>query len=147
MNSKIEIKLNDFAFSCEGEEKWVTEQLDKILGRLKELQELSKKGGKNKDGSAIEGENEIGKLPLATYLRSKNATTNQIRKFLAVAAWLHSKGSKRISTSDITKNLRENNQQRLTNATECLNNNVRKGFCEKEGGQFFVTEDGYNELK
>ncbi|MBN8586096.1 MAG: hypothetical protein J0M37_13480 [Ignavibacteria bacterium] len=147
MNSKIEVKLGNFSFFGEGEEKWVTTQLDKLLSRLYEFQKLNEnlnaKGEVNtQERKKAENEN----TPLASFLKNKNATTNQNRKFLATAAWLHNKGTNKITTSDVSKALKDSNQSRLGNATECLNQNISKGFCEKEGKLFFVTEDGYNEL-
>jgi hypothetical protein len=69
-----------------------------------------------------------------------------VRKFLATACWLTAKGTERLTTGDITKALSDNRQGKLTNAAECLNNNVTKGFCEKEGKQFYVTEEGFTSL-
>lgn len=148
MNSKIEIKLNDFSFSSEGDEKWVSEQLDKILLKLPALQEMSPRQKiKGKNESELEPQKDEVKTPLVSYLKSKNATINQTKKFLATAVWLHNKGLKRLSTSDVTKALKDSNQSRLGNASECLNSNISKGTVEKEGNQFFVTDEGYNELK
>jgi len=83
---------------------------------------------------------------LATYLSNKSATTDQTKKFLATAGWLHQKGSKTMTTGDVTKALKDNNQSRLSNASQCLNNNVGKGFCEKADGSFFITPEGLKSL-
>jgi hypothetical protein len=82
--------------------------------------------------------------PLATHLKAMGATTNQVSKFLATAIWLHDKGTAKLSTSDVTKALKDSSQSRLTNPAECLNKNVAKGYCEKDGKQFYVTEEGRN---
>ena len=63
-------------------------------------------------------------------------------KFLATAAWLHAKGSKRLTTADVSKALDDNNQGKLTNASDSLAKNVKKGYCEKSGRQFYVTDEG-----
>ena len=83
---------------------------------------------------------------LPTFLKEKNANTVQVKKFLVTAVWLESKGANRIKTSDVTKALRDSNQTKLKNAADCLNQNVSKGYCEKDGKEFFVTEDGKNSL-
>ena len=53
-----------------------------------------------------------------------------------------SEGPKRMQTKDVTGALKTANQSRLGNPADCLNQNVSKGYCEKEGNQFFVTDDG-----
>jgi hypothetical protein len=47
---------------------------------------------------------------------------------------------------DITKALSDNQQGKLGNPGDCLNKNVKKGFCEKEGKEFYVTEEGFTSL-
>ena len=51
-----------------------------------------------------------------------------------------------MSTSEVTKALSENNQKGLSNPSDCLGKNVAKGFCERDGGQFFVTDAGREDL-
>jgi hypothetical protein len=46
----------------------------------------------------------------------------------------------------VSKALNDANQKRLGNPAECLNQNVAKGYCEKDGKQFFVTDDGKSSL-
>ena len=89
---------------------------------------------------------EIGKKTLATFLREKNASTIQNKKFLATAVWLEAKGNSRITTSDVTKALKDNSQKRLGNASDCLNQNVKQGYCEKDGKDFYVTQEGKESL-
>ena len=83
---------------------------------------------------------------MATFLKEKGATTKQVLKFLATAVWIESKGKQRLSTGDITKALKDSNQSKLGNPAECLNQNVKKGFCEKDGSEFFVTTEGKDSL-
>jgi hypothetical protein len=83
---------------------------------------------------------------LAKFLRDKNAANNQVRKFLATAVWLQAKGKNRLTTADVTRSLKESNQSRLSNPADCLNKNVSKGFCEKDGKEFFVTTEGLASL-
>jgi len=83
---------------------------------------------------------------LASFLKDKNATSKQVLKFLATAVWLESKGKNRMTTADVTQALRDSNQSKLNNAADCLAQNVKKGLCEKEGNQFFVTSEGKDSL-
>jgi len=47
-----------------------------------------------------------------------------------------------LTTGDVSKALKDSNQSRLGNPSQCLNDNVSKGYCEKDGKQFFVTQEG-----
>ena len=69
---------------------------------------------------------------LVSHLKARGGDKNQNAKFLATADWLRRRGESLLSTSKVTKALSENQQKRLGNASECLNQNVGKGFCEKK---------------
>lgn len=147
-NGKIELKLGSFSFSGEGDENWLAKQMDKILEKLNQLHKVatvtSDDGTKNNKGD--DQNDDLKNVTLASFLKSKNASNNQTKKFLATAAWLQLRGAKRLSTNDVTKALTSNNQGKLKNASDCLYKNVGKGLCEKDGNQFYVTEDGINSL-
>lgn len=89
-----------------------------------------------------------GKLTqsLASYLSAKQASSNQVKRFLATADWLRQKGTSELSTALVSKTLRDNHQSKLTNAAECLNKNAAKGFVEKDGKRFFITSEGLTSL-
>jgi hypothetical protein len=53
---------------------------------------------------------------------------------------------KELTTSAVAKALKENHQKRLANASDCLNQNTKKGFCEKSGKGFFITPEGLTHL-
>lgn len=152
-NSKFELRIGDFSFSGEGEQEWLSKELDKVLEKSHALSEISAKLTKSSSlmtvpdtpTNFVEG-NEISKKPLATFLKEKGATTNQNMKFLATAAWVMSKGKSKVATADVTKSLQDAQQSRLGNAAECLNQNVKKGYCEKTGKEFYVTEEGRSAL-
>lgn len=153
--SKIELRIGEITFSGEGDSVWLSEQLDKILNRAGELLSVSlnssevqssEAGNTSHQEADLSGHNEISSKPLATWLRDKNAETNQNLKFLATAVWLEAKGQNRLQTSDVTSALSKSNQKKLGNAAECLNQNTKKGYCEKEGKQFYVTEEGKRSL-
>jgi hypothetical protein len=146
--SKIEIKIGQIMFSGQGEQEWVAKQLDKILAQAEKLVELAPASGENGgDARKPMGKDAaIANKTLPAFLHEKNATTKQVKKFLATAVWLEAKGQNRLTTGDVTKALNDANQKRLSNPADCLNQNVSKGHCEKDGKQFFVTDDGKNSL-
>jgi hypothetical protein len=152
--AKIEFKLGAIEFSGEGEKAWISEQLDKILLQAPALLALApvapspslpiaSAGGSH---TPMQEDASIANQTLVTFLKEKNASKSQVRKFLATAIWLEAKGKKRLGTADITQALKDSNQSRLSNPADCLNQNVAKGFCEKDGNQFFVTTEGKNSL-
>lgn len=149
-DAKIEIKVGTVSFTGEGSEKWLSEQLDKMLEKLPELAQAAPASA---DDSGVGGDSGAraratkSQGTLANLLREKNATTNQVRKFLATAIWVIDRGKRdRITTADVSKALSDNHQKALGNPADCLNRNVSKGFCEKEGKEFFVTDDGRTEI-
>ena len=148
--AKIEIKIGEIVFSGEGQPDWLSEQLDKILSKAEELVALSPKAPATNGGASHEadltGHNEIASQALATWLKSKNADSVQTIKFLATAVWVEAKGQKRLQTKDVSSALSNASQRKLNNPSDCLNKNISKGFCEKEGNQFYVTEEGKRSL-
>ncbi len=143
--AKIDFSFGNLSFSGEGEGAWLASQLDKILQaapKLSELHVLTKTSEPNNTAPAADSITES----LATYLKSRQADTIQNRKFLVTADWLRRRGSNSLTTSAVTKALSDNQQKRLGNATECLNQNRRKGFCEKQGNGFYITEEGLQEV-
>jgi hypothetical protein len=89
-----------------------------------------------------------GKLTqsLASYLSAQQAGTNQVKRFLATADWLRRKGASALSTAAVSKTLKENHQAKLGNPSDCLNQNVAKGFAEKDGKDFYITPEGLKSL-
>lgn len=152
--AKIEFKLGSIEFSGEGEKDWVSQQLDKIIQHAPSLLKLAPQQVVEQVGTPsaagvhkpMAADSRIGNQPLATFLKEKDATKNQVKKFLATAVWLEAKGKSRLSTADITKALKDSNQSRIGNPADCLAKNVTKGHCEKDGSQFFVTTEGKDSL-
>jgi len=150
-DGKIEISIGDISFIGEGEQSWVAEQLDKILEKAPDLTKIVPKKKKVSQTEAasehhIEGDNAGGAMiaqqTLPSFLGDKNAKSNQTIKFLATSIWLHAKGNRRLKTGDVTSALSNANQTRLSNPSNCLRANIKKGFIEKSGNEFFVTDDG-----
>ena len=140
---KIQIKVGDVEFSGEGEQGWVSTQLERILkaapgivGAKRSDPALSGSGQEDRQNATATSQT------LASFLRDNNASTNQVKKFLATASWLHARGKKRLNTADVTRALKDTNQTRLGNPADCLNKNVAKGHCEKDGKDFLVTAEG-----
>ena len=150
--AKIQFTLGTITFSGEGEETWVSDQLDKILQKAPDLIKIAPQAqpihyptsipSGDRPASSYDA---ISSQTLPNFLRVKDTAT-QPKKFLATAIWLHAKGTPRLSTPDVNKALRDCSQSRLANASDCLNRNVSQGHIEKEGRQFFVTEEGKQSL-
>jgi hypothetical protein len=144
-NAKIEVKVGAVSFTAEGAEGWLTAQLGNFMQQLPQLLTGAPSGdpagGPTKAAQSIVP-NGSGRAALATFLNLNDRRKNQTRKFLATAAWLHQGGKNRLSTRDVSEALSKNNQGKLSNAAQCLNDNVAQGLCEKDGGQFYVMDEG-----
>lgn len=146
---KIEVTIGRVVFSGEGTQDWLAEQLNKVL-----------EAAKNQSASSNEPEVIIAEVvqndptaavakkvgSLANYLKSNNATTSQVRRFLTTAGWLVKRGNSSLKTGDVTKALKDNQQSRIGNPADALNQNVSKGFCEKTSDGFFITPEGWEEI-
>lgn len=151
--AKIEFTIGGISFIGEGDKDWVAAQLDKILDKAPELVALGPKTQRRAITEAtpqqhipVQPDETIAQKTLPSFLAEKGATKNQIKKFLATAIWLEAKGKSRPTTSDVTHALKDSNQSKLSNPADCLNKNVSKGYCEKDGKGFFVTQEGKNSL-
>jgi hypothetical protein len=148
-DAKIEIKIGELHFSAEAEQQWVAAQLDKIIAKADVLGKLAEKHAAQPAGTEnklIVEPAKAGNIPaLGAFLSSKNATS-QPKRFLATAGWLYLKGKKQTSTREVVLALKENQQNRLSNPSQCLNDNVKQGCCEKSGSGFFVTVEGFKQL-
>lgn len=157
-DAKIEIQIGEVKFSGEGEQEWLTQQLDKILEKAEELIKLAPTPepqvsiqpppATQHQAADFSNSSEIANQTLATFLRSKSATTAQVDKFLATAIWVEAKENKtRLKTADIGSALSKANQTKLNNPSDKLNQNVSKGYCEKDGKDFFVTQEGKDHMR
>jgi hypothetical protein len=152
-NVKIGFTVGGISFSGEGEDTWIEKQLDKIIAKAPELikivpvqSDIPEGSGENIPKNRGIRDSSIGVQTLPNYLQSKNATKSQSIKFLATSIWLHAKGKNRLSTGDVTKALKDSNQSRLGNPSDCLAQNITKGNIEREGKEFFVTDEGKKSL-
>jgi hypothetical protein len=143
--SSISFSFGSISFAGEAEnEEWLTEQVDKVLELASKSPSLVAQATQKPSAAASAGEKFTGTL--ASYLREKNAVSNQVKRFLATADWLRLRGSESLNTSMVSKALSDNHQSRLGNPAECLNKNVAKGCCEKTADGFFITQEGFTDL-
>ena len=149
-DSKLEIKVGSITFSGEGTGDWLSRQLDKVPAKIPELLAVApQENGQIGDGGGNPGNGGSGPPSgktsgtLAAYLKGTGSTSNQVRKFLATAVWLHdSEGKKRLTTKEVSSALNSHSQGKFTNPADCLNQNVGKGHCVKDGKTFYVVPDG-----
>ncbi len=124
-------------------------QLDKILEAAPALAKIQTPVAANginspaPGSSAPEGEST---QPLASYIKAKNGDSTQTQRFLVTADWLRRRGNDNLTTAAVSKILRDQQQKKLGNPADCLNQNVTKGYCEKTGNGFFITPDGMSLL-
>jgi hypothetical protein len=152
--AKIEIQIGAVRFAGEGEQQWLTQQLDKILNSAKDLIKLAPPSAPTNQNSQTQHQaadfsnsTAIASQSLASFLKSKNATSAQVDKFLAAAIWVEAKENKnRLKTSDISRALKNAGQTKLNNPALTLIQNVSKGYCEKDGKDFFVTQEGKDKM-
>ena len=102
--AKIEVKVGNVCFSGEGDSAWLESQLDKLLAIAFNGTEDST--SEDQEGAATRTpKTSTGAGSLASFLKAKKATTNQVRKFLATAFWLNQKGESTLTTALVTKTL------------------------------------------
>jgi hypothetical protein len=147
MTTSVTLAYGSVSFSAESEnEVWISAQLDKVLGAAEILSQHPTNAQANSKSSSQGDGGEPLNVTLATYLKSQNADSNQVRRFLATADWLRRKGHDKINTAMVSKALSDNQQKRLGNPADSLNKNVAKGHCEKNGDEFFITPEGLKTL-
>jgi hypothetical protein len=143
--AKIELRLGSFQFTGEADAAWLEKQLDKVLEHIKSADPSGLSEDTDHHTHAPIKQHKT-KETLSAYLKSSGANASQVKKFLATACWLTAKGSERLTTGEVTKALSDNRQGKLANPSDVLNQNVTKGLCEKDGKQFYVTEEGFTSL-
>lgn len=159
-NGRLEFKIGNIEFIGEGEQTWVTEQMEKMLERIPELTKHSdvlkvpattaptvspnKSTAINTSYSQPQSAAPQRAIPenLATFLRKKDCVDKQRRKFLGTAVWLQLNGQSIIKTKEVTDALKNARQIKITNPSHQLNQNISQGFCQKEGNGFYVTPEG-----
>ena len=143
MTTKIRIKVGGIEVDYEGPEAFLESKLQKLIS---ELSDLAKQVPAEHDDSNPSGKTGSGtSATLVSFLKEKKVDS-QTQRFLATAQWLHQNGSERIKTGDVTAALQDHKQKKLSNPSDCLGQNVSKGYCQKVGKEFYVTDEGRNSL-
>jgi hypothetical protein len=163
-NGRLEFKIGKIEFVGEGEQDWVTEQLEKMLERIPALTKQNNAINSNVKSiiseSSLDPEqitanytpsqqtNSPKAIPenLSTFLRKKDCVDKQRRKFLGAAVWLQLNGKTIIKTKEVTDELKIARQIKITNPSHQLNQNINQGFCQKEGNGFYVTPEGVDNI-
>ena len=141
---KIRIKIGECEIEYEGTEAFLDEKIYELINRVSTIVTKAPEEGDDSDSN---GDAEIEKRgPLAMFLKEKSIGKSQIKRFLTTAEWLHKGGQQIVQTSDVTRAIKENQQRRLGNPSDCLNKNISKGHCEKYENGFRVTEEGRKAL-
>jgi hypothetical protein len=145
-NSRIEVTVGGVAFSGEGDQGWLAEQLDKVLSAASKMG--SNQTPSSASRSSVKQSNQDSEFTtsLSSYIKEKGGESNQVDRFLITADWLRRRGVASLATAAVSKALTDNHQKRLANPADCLNKNVSKGFCEKSSGGFYITPEGLRKL-
>jgi dihydroorotase-like cyclic amidohydrolase len=143
--AKIDIKVGTISFTAEGEQSWVAEQLAKVLETAQSAGAIQ---GTTAESPAVQKPVAEGDftMSLGAFIKAKSAESNQVKRFLATAAWLEKRGAVALATALVTEALTKHKQTGLRNPAQCLNQNVSKGLCEKKGKGFFITPEGWASL-
>ena len=144
--SKIDVTIGNLSFSGEGEQEWLAEQLDKVLKAVPKIEIAQPQATGSAPAASAQGVNGGFTTTLASYIRDKGGESSQVDRFLITADWLRRRGNDKLTTAAVSTALRGQRQKRLANPADCLNKNVSKGYCEKDGSGFFITPDGLTKL-
>lgn len=151
--TKLRITIGNFSVSYEGSDHRLEDGLAKLVKEISSVA-LDVKPMISNEPEIVESPSisdqstsSTSADPLNVFLRKQNPTTD-VQKFLLTAVWVGLKNNKKtITIKDVTSALRDHTQSKLSNPSECLRSNIKKGNCVKEGtGQFYVTETGRESL-
>ena|ERR1700720_3628543 len=148
-NGKIEVNVGGLAFSAEGEQAWLAEQLDKILKAAPDVVAAQSTNEKADSKHPVHDTTKSAGTftdTLASYIKANKGDDNQVQRFLVTADWLRRRGEKTLTTRAVSSALKAHHQKKLSNPADSLNQNVGKRYCEKADGGFFITPDGLKVL-
>lgn len=153
--AKLRLKYGELQIEYEGEQAFLRDgfvemlqQAGEVLGRLPNAPIVHQPAPLGlPEPPPINAQFEaVFSTSLHAHLKAKGADKKQVEKFLATADWLRRRGSNELNTAAVSKALAENQQSKLSNPADCLNQNVAKGFCEKTASGFFITPEGISHL-
>ena len=142
---KIELTIGNLSFVGEGDQDWLDQQISRLIDTFKPVH-IDSSVDRLTSGPDSQQNDVVVAGSLASYLKAKRGDTVQVQRFLATAAWLHRRGEKPLTTKAVIKALKDNQQKRLGNPADCLNQNAGRGFCEKTNEGFFITPEGWRQL-
>lgn len=142
MKSSIRIDYGNITISFEGSEEFIERVFPKIVSEIGMcISEMPAAKASEKRNS----ETNNPKISLPELIKKQTEDTH-VRRFLVTAAWLQTYYDQDLSTGMVVKKLKETRQLSVGNASDCLNSNVQRGFCEKIDKTFFVTPSGLDEV-
>jgi hypothetical protein len=144
VTGKVEIKIGNLSFTAEGDQEWLGEQLNKIMKAAAPAITRESADPNHVLNNPATSAGGVGSL--ASFIKSAKGESKQVQRFLATAGWLSRRGESKLTTSAVASALSDNHQKRLGNPADCLNQNVSKGYCEKQGDGFFITPEGWKAL-
>ena len=139
--AKATLIFGAISFCGEGEQTWLGAQISKLVAAALSDRSLTviSRGGITGTG----GQARTSSLSFSTYLKI-GGNSSQVQRFLLTAAWLSARGATHLTARGVSRALKVNHQAQLSNAADCLNKNVAKGFCKKEGAGFVITLAGWD---
>jgi hypothetical protein len=144
---KIEIKIGKIAFTAEGDQEWLGEQLTKVLAAASTTTTLSEAVEASLPEESNAAPAKKNNSSLASYIKEKGGDSSQLQRFLAAAGWQFMSGQQDLTAGAVAKTLADHHQKKLANPADCLNKNTSKGYCEKKKqGGFFITPEGWKAL-
>lgn len=143
---KVRVKTGNVEIDYEGSEAFFAKKVPEFVNALSHVDDTAHRIANARKPALGGADRSTDNGTLAAFLREKSAKASQVKKFLATAVWLQNKGSARLTTSQVAKALSTNNQGKLSNPSDCLAKNMSKGHCEKDGKEFFVTDEGRESL-
>ena len=142
---RIELTLGNASFAGEGDQDWLDQQVDKFIDTIGHVQIDSSSSGASSESEGKQ-KKPVGTESLASFLKAKGGDTIQVQRFLATAGWLCLRGENVLTTKIVSKALQDNHQKKLSNPSDCLHQNISKGFCERDTQGFFITPEGWKQL-
>jgi len=144
MTITVKFETDHFRFSYEGPADLLETKVRDFADHMVRLADDCRQSSVLPDISPAPVQRPAAMPNLAQYFTALKPKT-QILRFLATATWLQEQGKEPLTTRRVSETLRLNKQQKLGNASDCLQKNILAGHCERNGDHpqaFFVTETG-----
>ena len=143
MESVIRIDCGGVSITFKGSEEFIRQSLPEVISEIGTIIADWPLAQISVEQKSLEDRITIS---LPELLKRQKTTTNNSR-FLTTAAWLQENYEQSLTTGKVTEALGAARQRKIGNASDCLNQNIRKGFCERRADKtFFVTPAGMEEV-